>query len=527
MPADAPTRRPLSFPSLPERRRTAAALAGAIWLAACGGGGGGREEPLAAPTASRWSEVLPLPLVPAAAATLSDGKVLLWAAEDRHFFLTPGVTGQTYTALFDPATGSVSERLVQDTGHDMFCPGTTLLADGRLLVSGGIDAAKTSLYDPATGQWTSGGDMNIPRGYQANTLLPDGSVLTLGGSWSGERGGKNAELWTAAGGWRLLPGVPVAPMLTADKDQPFRGDNHMWLIPTAGGEVLQAGPSVAMNWIDPRGEGSTRPAGPRGDDEDSMNGTLAMYEPGKLLKAGGSRWYDGVYANASAYRIDVSGAAGSVAVAKLAPMTYQRVFHNGVVLPNGQVLIVGGQTYAAPMSDDNSILAPELWDPATGRFTVLPPQREPRNYHSIALLLPDARVLSAGGGLCGPCTANHPSMEILTPYYLLNPDGTSAPRPRILSAPAEAAYGGEVEVTTDGSIESLVLVRTSSTTHTVNNDQRRVPLAVRQVGSGRYAAAMPIDANIALPGAYMLFALNARGVPSVAKLLRLHGDASF
>lgn len=51
------------------------------------------------------------------------------------------------------------------------------------------------------------------------------------------------------------------------------------------------------------------------------------------------------------------------------------------------------------------MLFPELWDPVKLTFTVLPPAAVPRNYHSIALLLPDARVFSGGGGLCSgrPC----------------------------------------------------------------------------------------------------------------------------
>ena len=51
----------------------------------------------------------------------------------------------------------------------MFCPGTTNLSDGTLLVSGGADRAPTSLYQPATGTWSTAAAMNIPRGYQANT----------------------------------------------------------------------------------------------------------------------------------------------------------------------------------------------------------------------------------------------------------------------------------------------------------------------------------------------------------------------
>jgi len=173
-------------------------------LAACGGGDTpvspstesaaepaaheGRQHALAAavPTQSQWSAPVALTLVPASAANLPNGKVLLWSAQGRFDFIT--APGSTYTALFDPVTGTVVERLASETTHNMFCPGTTNLPDGRILVNGGSSSAATSLYDPAAGTWSAVQQMNIPRGYNANTLLPDGSVLTLGGSWNGGTG---------------------------------------------------------------------------------------------------------------------------------------------------------------------------------------------------------------------------------------------------------------------------------------------------------------------------------------------------
>jgi hypothetical protein len=346
----------------------------------------------------------------------------------------------------------------------------------------------------------------------------DGSVFTLGGSWSGGTGGKNGEIWTAAGGWRLLPGISDTPMLTADPQGAYRSDNHMWLISTGTGRLLQAGPSRQMNWIDTRGAGATAPAGTRGDDEDSMCGNAVMYDVGKVLKVGGATAYQNVDANPNAYVIDVTQGA---TVRKIAPMAYSRSFHNSVVLPNGQVVVVGGQTHPVPFSDDTSILVPELWDPGTETFTQLPAMSSPRNYHSMALLLPDGRVLSGGGGLCGGCATNHPDVQILTPPYLLNQDGTPAARPHIRSAPSVIAYGSSAKVTTDLSVSAFALVRLSSATHTLNNDQRRIPLEFTSTGTNAYALTIPSNPGIAPPGAYMLFALDADGVPSIAHTVLL------
>ena len=188
-------------------------LGAGLLLAACGGGNDGatadaaaassareRAAAVAAPSQSVWSAPVALPLVPTAAFALPDGKVLLWSAEERFSF--GANVGRTYTVTFDPATNTSTERTVTESGHNMFCPGTTNLADGRLLVNGGISSSRTSIFNPATGVWTTGAAMNTARGYNANTILADGSVLTLGGSWSGGVGNKHGEGWTEAGGWR-------------------------------------------------------------------------------------------------------------------------------------------------------------------------------------------------------------------------------------------------------------------------------------------------------------------------------------
>jgi galactose oxidase len=475
---------------------------------------GGAVAP-AGPNAGTWSATIGFPLVPVAAAMLSTGKLLTWSSYDPYNY---GGGGKTYTATLTPATGTVSQRIVTETGHDMFCPGTAVLTDGRILVNGGVDSGKTSIYDPATDSWTAGPLMNIPRGYNADTTLPDGRVFTLGGSWSGGQGGKNGEVWSAAAGWQLLPGVPVAPMLTADPQGVYRADNHGWFFATPGGRVFQAGPSKQMNWFDTTGSGGTTPAGLRGDDQDAMNGNAVMYDVGKILTVGGAPAYQNANATANAYVIDITN---GVTVRKVAPMSYARAFHNSVVLPDGKVLVIGGESYPVPFSDDTAVLNPELWDPATETFTTMAAMTVPRNYHSVATLLPDGRVFSGGGGLCGGCSTNHPDGQIFTPPYLLNPDGTPASRPSITKAPATAAAGSTITVATKPAVARFALVRMGAATHSVDNDQRRIPLSPTSSSGTRYTLPIPADRGVVLPGYYMLFTLNSAGVPSVARIIRI------
>ncbi len=492
-----------------------------------------QANPAAAQVKGSWSAVIPMPNIPVAAAVLPNGKVLTWSSNNEFSFEGDIGTSasQTHTALFDPATQQSTLRIVKNTLSDMFCPGITVLSDGRVLVNGGSSSANANLYDPKTDTWSAAASMNIARGYNADVMLSDGSVLTLGGSWVGASKDRIGEVWSAEAGWSTRPGISSAPITGRDPEdvslgRVYRGDNHMWLFAVSDGLVFHAGPSAQMSWITTSGNGAMASAGTRGDDGYSMNGQAVMYDVGKILKTGGGPAYQNAAATANTYVIDINKAVADlnnpVVVRKTAPMAYPRSFANGVALPGGQVLIVGGQTYATLFSDDRAVLVPELWSPASETFTQLAPMKTPRTYHSTALLLPDARVFVAGGGLCGGgCTANHENAEIFSPPYLFNPNGTAAVRPAIKTAPTSALLGSTVSVTADTANLKFDAVRISATTHTVNNDQRRIPLAVTAGANNTYRLKIPGDPGVVPPGYYMLFGINAQSTPSVAKIVKI------
>ncbi len=469
-------------------------------------------------TQGQWGDVINLPLIPVAAATLPNGKLLLWSSSSKTGF-TLGTNPQTWTSIFDPITTQATDVLITSTQHEMFCPGTSHLADGRILIVGGSDADSSTIYDPFADSWQYANPMNIPRGYQSNVTLPDNRVFTIGGSWNGGTGGKNGEVWGDGSGWSLLYDAQADPMTGSDPEGVFRGDNHAWLFTAPNGNVFQAGPSQQMNWYTTYGSGSVTSAGNRGDDTYSMNGTAAMYDIGKILKAGGAESYDlGYPANDRTYVIDINN---DVTVRKVASMQYARGFLNSVVLPNGQVLVVGGMPYPVTFSDDNAILVPELWDPNTETWSSMAGMQVPRNYHSVALLLPDGRVFSGGGGLCD-CNVNHFDAQIYSPPYLFNPDGSLADQPIINTAPGTAGYGSTIQVTTNRYVSNFSLVRFSTVTHTVNTDQRRIPLTFTAADNNSYYLTIPGNPGVAPPGYYMLFALDGQGVPSVANILRIN-----
>jgi hypothetical protein len=473
-------------------------------------------------TKGRWSPVYTIPgMVPISGANLSNGKLLLWASWQGLYFAGPGALEQTVTALFDPANPTAPVVKTVTDVHNMFCPGTDMLADGRVLVAGGDveHTNRTDIYDPMTDTWSPGGNMNQQRWYNASVTLPDGRALTLGGNrTSGESG--NGEIYDpATNTWTLMNGITLAP-LTAGASPDTRAMEHPRMFVSPDGRIFVPGPTPNMQWVTLDGQGTMTAAGPRGDDEFSQNDVTVMYDVGKFLKAGGNVNYDRTNAtytpsSRNTYLIDIN--SGTAVVTKISPMLYPRDFANGVVLPDGRVFVAGGLDNAKGFSDLGNIKAAEMFDPVAKSWTELPPMATPRPYHSIVLLLADARVLVGGGGLCsgGPCSVNHTNVEIYSPPYLF-----AGARPSITAAPPTiAADGSTFPVTVAGAVTSFSLVRMPSVTHTVDTDQRYMALAATGSG-GAWTLTSPANHNVAPPGYYMLFAL-AGGVPSVAAIVKV------
>jgi hypothetical protein len=242
----------------------------------------------------------------------------------------------------------------------------------------------------------------------------------------------------------------------------------------------------------------------------------AMYLPGKILKSGTATDSSGNSpSSATTYAIDMTSASPTWRT--LAPMAFPRAYHVLTSLPDGTVLATGGGRTTGDYDIPNAVYAAELWSPLTEAWTTLSTGQSPRLYHSTALLLPDARVLVAGGGRSpGPDPRDQENAEIFAPPYLFK-----GPRPKITGAPAQLAYGQAFTVETpDASrIAKVALVGLGAMTHGFNMGQRYVPLSFT-AGAGALTVTSPANANLAPPGHYMLFVLDDLGVPSSAWLLR-------
>src|SRR5262245_8780861 len=416
--------------------------------------------------------------------------------------------------VWDPATASVS--LGSAPGYNVFCAGHSALANGNLLITGGhiadyVGYPRTSIYNPFTSTWSRLADMNAGRWYPTNTTLANGDVLVVSGNTTSNGSfNKVPQVYQAGSNtWRTLSAAVL--------QQPLYP--YMYLAPN--GKVFNPGTTPQTRYLNPAGSGAWEPvlATTRyGKFRDY--GSSVMYLPGKIMiVGGGGDWHAGAdpQPTATAEVIDLNSATPSWQF--VSSMHFRRRQMNATLLPDGKVLVTGGTSSGGPSAFDDPTLAvhaAEVWDPATNVWTVLASNTVYRGYHSFALLLPDGRVLSAGGQVAG-CTA-----EIYSPPYLFK-----GARPTISSAPTSVGYGQTALVSTPdvNSIAKVSWIRLGSVTHTFNQDQRFLPLTFTKVAGG-VNVTFPANGNLSPPGYYMLFILNGSGVPSVAKIVRISGSTT-
>jgi Domain of unknown function (DUF1929)/PKD domain len=447
-----------------------------------------------------------MPINPVHAALLQNGKVLVVSGSGN----LPSNTN-LQAAVFDPQTGTVT---TQPVGWDMFCNGMVVLPDGRAFVNGGTlqydpfhGESRSAVYDLTTGAFTDVQNMAHGRWYPTVTNLADGTLMTFSGL--SETGGTNTtvEIYTVGTGWSAAIGSPFTPPLYP----------RMHLLPN--GKVFYSGSTTQSRLFDPVAKTWSGVVATTNYSGTRTYGTSVLlpltpannYKPVIMIMGGGNP------STATTELIDLSAATPKWTYGP--SMSQPRIEMNGTILPNGKVIALGGS-----LNDEDTTTASlnaDLYDPATNTFSSASQNAFARLYHSNSLLLPDGTVLFIGGNPARGTYEQH--MEIYSPAYLFNPDGSLATRPVITGVPsAGIGYGTVFQVQTPdaASVSSVVLMRPGAPTHAFDMEQRLVAMNFT-AGSGVLNVAAPPNSNIAPPGYYMVFILNSSGVPSVAQFVQL------
>ena len=444
---------------------------------------------------------------------------------------------------------------------DLFCAGHAWMRDGRLFVAGG-----TAIYNVAGGGWYGAAlvyqfapdeydasnqdygvwhrqpDMGVTRWYPTVTVLGDDSFLITGGTDDGVVH-NDYEVYRLQGAWGESPPTPTV------FDQRTNGAGNMRIyagppfpsgmsdyprihLLTTGQVFMSACYRRGVKWLhDPdnqpvydfsAGGGSTSPKVIYGSSllDPRQGGT-----DNHVLRIGGRSWslarYDVDYCQA-----DQPGNWSTY------PLPYRlrhpRWMHNVVILPNAQLLAIGG--WATGQNPGPAELRPELLKESG--WSTMAPHVGPRGYHSTAMLLPDGRVLIGGADLR---TVDY---QIFKPPYLVNGD----PRPEHIGCDIPPVVGGmryqddpqarvytafwDENLPAGVTVERVVLMRPGSTTHHSDMDMRYVRLEVVQEDEAPADDASirfrgPVNSSHAPRGWYMLFLVTNQGVPGEAVWVHL------
>lgn len=527
-------------------------LVGGLALVGAGIGGAAvaasllaREDEAPDPGEGGWSELVAVDgVAPIHASVLPSGAVLL-TGEDYE-------RGGTPTFVIDPASPepirvAPMDVPMRDERDGLFCAGHAYMADGRMLQVGGSGRGQSGLRyglvfeEGAAPEWTQIEDdvLGGPSWYPTVTRMADGTLLVISGYVDfGLTENRTIQRFDPASfdvgrmPWTLLVPHRRAPETVSANGSDY---THTFMLPRPvelegrPRDVLMIGwPGEVrfFNHADPfddpeerfvtRDKG-TRP-GPTGPLSTAGASSVLLADGQILITGGGDEDGSGALPLTDIYdpyrdtwrRIDMG-------IARSHPAA--------VLLPDTTVLIVNGNGYPEEPDDQRR---PQIVDPVTETVTTGPPWPDValRGYHNVAVLLPDARVLVAGGEGAGEGT-ERPDLRYYSPPYLsVLP---LSERPRILAAPSAIGYRERVRLGVGGGpIHRVTLLALGSMTHSFDMNQRCIVLFDGEGQEEDISIMGPQDAHVAPPGDYMLFVLRRVGteggdtyVPSVARVARV------
>ena len=481
-----------------------------------------------------WETLKEAPVFAVHGALLRTGKVMLWSG---HAEL--GTTYPLESAQYDPASDTYT---ISPFGEDLFCAGMAFLDDGRLLAGGGANPGEvrsTHIFDPISETWArlDGGDLREPRWYPTMVTMSDGRVVIVSGF---------------ADGGRVVDDIEV---LDLTKGPPNPGQTEHYWDRVEGSNKSFPGLYPGLHWLPSgdlffsrtgwRSQGSPETAA-RFRFSDRIAGAWTEFAPmnGPDRKEGSSvlliddtgaqpqAWVFVVGGRSSEQEaindcemIDVSDPPNTPGWQRSAPMNHARIGVSSVILPDGTVMVVGGRkTFDRFDTDPDFALKCEIYDPDQDTWAVTPPMQYPRQYHSVAVLLPDGRVFTSGGvdARLGRYVAagNQKSSEAYSPAYL----NSANKRPKITEAPDNASYGDSIEIKSPqaAALRSICLISPGAITHHTDSSQRYIKLQFSRGTGDTLRVRMPRTADTATPGYYLLFVLDALKIPSVAKFIKLH-----
>ena len=239
--------------------------------------------------------------------------------------------------------------------------------------------------------------------------------------------------------------------------------------------------------------------------------SIVMIEKDKVLVFGGQQQGEGYSPSNKVFMIDFSDSF-KPQIKELKSMNFARRDGNATIMPDGNIFINGGSSY----NDlEFSVFTAEIYNPNTQTIKEMSNAYFRRNYHATSLLLPDGRILTAGGDVW--------NAEIFYPPYLFTKDINNktvlAKRPQIVNLDKNIKRGEKVEIEVDEQISKVSLISTGSTTHAQGSESKFRNINFNKISNNKIEIQLDNNPNNLQNGTYLLFVLNSKGTPSEGKII--------
>lgn len=459
------------------------------------------------------------PINPIHAALLRTGKIFFFTGSGND----ANKQGETRgSAVWDVNAGTFTRPTTPNDAAgqplDLFCAGQSFRPDGKLMVAGGTlqydpfyGSTTALLFNPSTEQWERIASMNRGRWYPTVVTLGDGRIFALSGLDVNGSLDSNPEIYSSSFGWKVFSrSTSRLPMYS-----------HLFLM--SNGKLFYSGGYFENTGVSPRiltlpgkfnqaiSEQAVSGLQDANFGEQAASVLLPPAQDQRVMILGGGNGFFG----AATRRVNIVNlSASSPTYTVAASLNYARMHHNAVILPDRTVFVCNGSQAGENVSQSN--LPAEIYNPATNTWRVVEtPNVSGRVYHSVVLLLPDGRVVAAGGNPDRGIEERR--LEIYSPAYM------SQTRPVIQSAPQTVGYGGGITIQTPqaGNIKWVSLIRPMATTHSCDTEQRLVDVPINSRTSTALTVTVTSNRSIAPPGYYMLFITDNNNIPSVARWIQV------
>ncbi len=456
--------------------------------------------------------------------------------------------------IWDPKKGVGDNSHIlfkQPVVMDAFCSVVRVLDNNRVFILGGMGTQDTNLpdtqtqtmiYDVLNKKFSLSNKLNFKRWYGSVVITGDEKMFIFGG-----RDIENVKKFSTIPemidlknidqGWQVLEqadsndlfGIKDADewnyprsFLSSDGNIVGISYNKIWVMDVNNNyrvskteeiPLVKSGISKVLEHSDPNFDDHKKDHLKLLTIGSAVGSTssVVMIEKDKVLVFGGKQKGEEYSPSNKVFSIDFSDSF-KPQIKELKSMNFARSNGNATIMPDGNIFLNGGTSYT---DLEFSVITPEIYNPNTQTTKEMSNSYFRRNYHATSLLLPDGRILTAGGDVW--------NAEIFYPPYLftknINGKTVLAKRPQIVNLDKVIKRGEKVKIEVNGEISKVSLISTGSTTHAQGSESKFRNINFTKVSNDKIEIKLDNNSNNLQNGTYLLFVLNSKGTPSEGKIV--------